>query len=67
MVYSIGPMEKDIKDNGNRIKQVDKENYTFQMEIYLLDNFLINKQMDQENILLQMEQFIKVNGRQMFK
>ena len=59
----FGLMAVNIKGNGNKIKQMEKEYYIIQMEIFTKDNGLMTKQMEKGLIRIQMGLNILVNGK----
>ena len=63
METKYGQTAVSIKDNGNRIKLMEKEYFITQMEIFMRVNGLMIKLMAKGHILTRMEPSILENGR----
>ena len=55
-------MDKDTRDNFNKVSALVKERYTILMVTFTKDNGTITKRMDMESKYMQMDKNMKVNG-----
>jgi len=60
-------MEDSIKDNGNKIKSMEKEYFNGLIKVSMLVNLLMDKKMGMEHIIGVMEEFIKAYGKMISK
>ena len=67
MVYKFGLMEQNMKDNGLKVKPMDRENLSMQMVMYIKENGKMIKLMDMEYILIVMEPNIRDTGEMIYK
>ena len=67
MEYRFLVMGQNMKDNGNSIKLMDKENFGIPMEIFMKDTGLMIKQMVMEYITIKMGKNIQGIGKMIYK
>lgn len=64
--YKFGQMEQGMKENGRKIKLMEKENFGMLTETSLMENGRKTKHLVMEYIIMQTEQNMKESGKKTY-